>query len=156
MRRTKTLTIPGTRTDELYKRDNGKSFVITEMPADEAERFGITAVMALLNNGAQIDDAALGAGMAGLALAGLDALNSLKAETLAPLLVDMFACIKYVPDIAGLDPQPIMAGEGSQIEEWSTRLKLRAVWFELHTGFSLPAFPLTSGLPRTKGGTQGG
>lgn len=155
MRRTKTVTIPGTRADALYQRDNGKSFLITEMPADEAERFGITAVMALLNNGAQIDDAALGAGMAGLALAGLDALNSLKAETLAPLLVDMFACIRYIPELQGAEPQVIMPGENSQIEEWSTRLKLRAAWFELHTGFSLPEFPRTLGSRPSKGTNNG-
>lgn len=155
MRRTKLLVIPGTRAEVLYQRDNGKSFLITEMPADEAERFGITAVMALLNNGAQIDEAALGAGMAGLAMAGLDALNSLKAETLAPLLVDMFACIQYVPELAGVDPQKILPGDNSQIEEWSTRLKLRAAWFELHTGFSLPAFPRISGSQRSKDATPG-
>lgn len=148
MRRTKVVTIPGTRTDELYQRDNGKSFLITEMSADAAEQFGITAIMALLNNGAQIPDDVVGAGMAGLALAGLDALNSLKAETLKPLLVDMFGCVQYMPG-GNFEPQKIMSGEGSQIEEWSTRLKLRAAWFELHTGFSLPAFPLISGSPRT-------
>ncbi len=148
MRRTTTFTVPGTRAEALYSRDNGKSFLITEMPADQGEEFGLTAVLAIINAGGQIPDEAVGAGMAGLAIAGLDALNKLNAATLKPLLVDMFDCIQYLPG-NGLPAQKILAGENSQIEEWSTRLKLRAAWFELHTGFSLPAFPLTSGLLST-------
>lgn len=145
MRRTKTFTVPGTRAEELFQRDNGKSFLITELPADQAEQFGLTAIMAIISSGGQVPEEALGAGMAGLAIAGLDALNKLNAATLKPLLEEMFSCIEYMPG-NGLPNQRILGGENSQIEEWSTRLKLRAAWFELHTGFSLPASPLMSGL----------
>jgi hypothetical protein len=128
MRKKQTLTI----TDE--GRDKGKVFVLTEMPADQAERWAIRALLALMNAGIELPDGAADAGMAGIAAAGYKALGNLKFEVLEPLLDDMWGCVQYQHK-PNQPLQSLMAGESSQIEEVSTRLQLRMAAFKLHTNF---------------------
>jgi len=144
-RRTKVVTI----TDE--GRDKGKSFVITEMPADQGEWWAFRALIALGNSGASLPEGALDSAMAGLAtmeaskgwasalfVAGLKMLPGVKASELKPLLDEMFGCVQYRPPGGkGLPDQSINDGPYSQVEEIATRLKLRAEVLELHLGFSL-------------------
>jgi hypothetical protein len=121
--------------NELYPRDNGKIFEITEMSSDKAERWGVRALQGYIErDGAVPDDAALCLA----ALAGKDivaVLASVAASLCDELLDEMMACIKNIPD--GGKPQSIANGNASQIEEWYTRIYLRSKWIELHTGFSL-------------------
>lgn len=128
-RRTDVVTIEG---DPEKNRDAGKVFVITEMPADQAERWAIRALLALAKAGVTVSDAAQG--MAGLAAAGLSALGSLPFEDVGPLMAEMFGCVRYQHK-PGHPLQEIEDGEKSQIEEVSTRLELRKRIFKLHTGF---------------------
>jgi len=125
-RRKETVTI------EAEGRDKGKVFVITEMPADQAERWAIRALLALAKAGVTVTDAAQG--MAGLAAAGLAALGSLPYEAVGPLMAEMFSCVKYQHQ-PNQPLQDIDDGERSQIEEVATRLELRKRIFKLHTGF---------------------
>lgn len=118
-------------------RDSGRSFLITEMAADRAERWATRAVLALAKAGVDIGEGGENAGMAALAVAGFRAMGGLDPETLEPLLAEMFTCVRYVPTAHGAAPQPIMDGDNSQIEEVSTRFALRMEVFKLHTGFSL-------------------
>lgn len=130
-------------------RDQGKTFVLTEMPADQAERWAIRAVLALAQSGAAISEDAMHAGMAGLAAMGVQALAGVRWETLEPLLDEMWVCIKYEHHMgASKAPmaQEVMSGVNSQIEEVATRMTLRFAVWELHLGFSLPAVPPTSDL----------
>jgi hypothetical protein len=117
-------------------RDHGKVFVITEMPADQAEWWAARALLALTNAGAEISEDARNAGMAGLAAVGLQSLANLKAETVKPLMDEMFDCVQYEHNPSH-PLQSIIAGENSQIEEVSTRVQLRRAVLELHVGFSL-------------------
>ena len=129
-RRTQRLVI------DAAGRDKAKVFLLTEMPADQAEWWATRALLALTNAGAELPEGAQGAGMAGIAAAGFAALAQLKAETIKPLLDEMFQCVQYEHNPKH-PPQPIIAGEASQIEEVATRVKIREALFELHTGFSL-------------------
>ena len=138
-RKTKRVTITA------EGRDKGKTFLITELPADQAERWAIRALLALIQSGAVISEDALHAGMASLASIGISALGGLTWEAAQPLLDEMFACVQYEHK-AGLGAQDIMEGVSSQIEEVATRLSLRLDVFELHLGFSLPEEPPTSGI----------
>lgn len=140
MRKTLDWIVPGTRADEVGKRDNGKKFRITEMPAYQAQWW---AVRALLAGGKTVDvpDNALDAGMAGLAALGIKFVFSLPAAEAKPLLDELIACVQYVSD-AGV-ATPII--DGSQIEDPHTFFKLYGKAFELHTGFSLPVVTPTSG-----------
>jgi len=103
-RRTRVVTITA------EGRDKGKSFSLKEMPADQAERWAIRALLALAAAGAKLPDGALDAGIAGVAaveaanggvaallVGGLKSLAGLDYSVIAPLLDEMMACIQYVP-----------------------------------------------------------
>lgn len=126
MRRTIDVTIR----DE--GRDQGKVFRITEMPAAQAEEWAMRAIMALTKAGVDIPSGATG--MAGIATAGLQALGTLNFGEVKPLLDEMFACIERIPNPK--ETNVIRKLVDTDTEEVSTRLKLRAEVWTLHTGFS--------------------
>lgn len=125
-------------------RDKGKTFILTEMSAEQTEMWGMRAMLALINAGVDIPDDMRNAGMAGIAVGGLQQLHRLSFEELKPLLDEMFECVKIkVP--------AIQAGRRLQtedIEEVSTRLLLRAELIQLHTGFSIADAMIKSPNPQ--------
>ncbi|WP_244936729.1 hypothetical protein [Methylobacterium currus] len=126
-RKTKYITI------EDDNRDNGKTFLITEMPASQAEKWGAKALLALTTAGAEIPDDVEGAGMAGLARMGIEALTTLRYDDVAPLMDEMFACVQICPDRR--NHQVFRRLEEDDIEEVVTRLKLRKEILALHIDF---------------------
>lgn len=127
MRLTKTVTIPGIRSDRLGERDNGKSFLITEMPAAEAEEMAIRVL------GAVFPDAISNFGMAGVAIHGVPALYALPYEVSKPLWDKIMACVRPI----GTEAAPASLSVDEAIEEVSTRVRLRLEVLSLHLGFSL-------------------
>lgn len=149
MRKTETLKI----TDE--NRDKGKSFILTEMPADAGERWANRAALALMNTGAAIPEEALGAGWAALAAVGIQALGMLRHESVQPLLDELWpVCVRIVPPRPDLPLQEIMAGINCQIEEVGTRYKIYYALWKLHTGFSLPEVSRTSESQHSTGSDE--
>lgn len=136
-RRTKSITIEG----GADNRDAGKTFVLTEMPADQAERWATRALLQLAAAGVEMPDGAVGAGLAGFAEMSVQALDKIDYDKVEPLLDEMMGCVKYQPLAAGVPPQALLHGEASQIEEVSTRFTLRMEILKLHTGFSAAAKP---------------
>lgn len=127
-------------------RDARKTFLITEMSADKAERWAIRMVLALTNANVEVPEGSLQAGMSGIAAIlahGVRGLAGLKFEAISELLDEMMTCVQYQP-AANLPPQPLWTGENSQIEEVRTRLSLRMEVLELHLGFSLAALQSTT------------
>jgi hypothetical protein len=121
-------------------RDKGKIFILTEMPADQGERWAIRALLALTNTGAAIPEEALGAGMAGLAAVGIQALGLLNHAQVQPLLDELWpTCVRIIPPNEKLMPQEIISGINSQIQEVKTRFEIYRALLKLHTGFSMPA-----------------
>jgi len=130
-------TITYAVTDE--GRDKGKVFVLTEMPASQAERWALRAFQALAKAGIDVPDNLAQMGMAGIAIAGVQALSRTPWQEAEPLLDEMFACIQRQPN-----PQKsaiVRALVEDDIEEVQTRLKLRAELLKLHVDFSNPAAP---------------
>lgn len=139
-RKVKTVTI------EAEGRDTGKVFVLTEMPASQAEKWAIRALLALGRSGIDIPPGIAEAGMAGVAAIGVRALLGLQFYEAEPLLDEAFrSCVGFYPDprqrkvIRGKAP-PGETAVGDliedDIEEVATRARLRSEVFELHTGFS--------------------
>lgn len=130
-------------------RDKGKSFLLVEKSAFEAEKWATRALMALSRAGVEVDDDAIGAGSLGILLAGLDAFKALPFDEAEPLLDEMLTCISFVPDTGSIDPnsgrpfcRALMRGDDyndGDIAEVSTLLKLRSEVLELHLGFSVTA-----------------
>ena len=132
-RREKRVTIPS---DDPENRDSGKTFLIREMSAAQAEDWAMRALLALTAAGAEVPDDIEGAGMAGLAVMGVQALAGLKHADVKPLLDEMFACVQICPDRQ--NPNVVRPLVEDDIEEVATRLTLRKAILELHVGFSLP------------------
>lgn len=122
-------------------RDKGKTFVITEKPADQAERWFLRALFALLQSRSDISADSLQAGAAGIARIGLAALAGIPWETAEPLLAELMECVRFQPPRAEIAPMPLT---GAEIQEVTTYIALRMAVLELHVGFSLAENSLIS------------
>ena len=134
-------------TVEADNEDRGKSFLITRLPADQTEWWGLRAMNILLASGIEVPDevAAQGIvgviGMFGVSLAGFKGLDMDKVK---PLLDEMMTCVQFMPNPD--NPGILLAGKArdSQILETGTRFWLRKEVIELHTGFSFGGKQSTS------------
>jgi hypothetical protein len=125
----KTLTY--TVTDE--GRDKGKVFILTEMAASQAERWALRALSALAASGVEVPDDIATAGLAGVARLGVQAFGGLPWEKAEPLIEEMFKCISILPDPSKPSVTRVLIED--DIEEVTTRLKLRIELFKLHMSF---------------------
>jgi hypothetical protein len=128
-------TAPYTVADE--GRDKGKMFLITEMSAAQGESWAIQALMALMQANVEMPNDFENLGMAALAQMGFQCLSSLQWHVAEPLLKEMFECVQIIPDPR--KPEVVRALSGTDgdydIEEISTRFKLRVEIWKLHTSF---------------------
>ncbi len=138
MRRTEKLTIPGVRSETPGERDNGKTFVLTEMDAYAGQDWALRALLALAASGVQLPDGALTVGWAGLAGFGITALLQAPYGALQPLLAEMLRQAKYAhePNNPKHPLTPIDPGPNCPVEEIKTFLTLQMALLKLHTGFS--------------------
>ena len=119
---------------ETEGRDKGKVFLLTEMPARQAEKWGARALLLAAQSGANV--ANVNAGMLGVVTMGLQAvLGGVRFSDVEPLLDEMLACVAIVPDPRHPEvTRPIIDDD---LEEWATITRLRQEVLELHLGFSL-------------------
>jgi len=136
MRKTAKITI-----DLEGSRDKGNTYFLTEMSAEDAEFWLVSFTMAAARSGVapniimQLKEL----GLAFVASVGLQALGSMSLEEVRPLLEKMFSCVQFISSngtVRNLAP--------GDIEEVSTRLRLRKEVIELHTGFFAHADRLKS------------
>ena len=123
-RRTQVVTI-----DSKESRDAGKSFLITEMSAEQAEWWAFRALQSILGGDADVN---FNAPLAQLAAQSFRAMAAIPPDRARPLLEEMMTCVKV--GLPNNGSRELLDGD---IEEVSTRLQLRRAVFELHTGFSL-------------------
>lgn len=114
-------------------RDFGKTFLLTEMPASQAEKWATRALLLAAHSGVNIPQVQ---GMAAIALVGIQTImNGVDFKELEPLLDEMFDCIQIIPDLKkSAFARPLIEDD---IEEVMTRLQLRDEVLELHLGFSV-------------------
>ena len=114
-------------------RDKGKVFLLTEMSARQGEEWAMRVLLALMGSNAEIPEGFQFLGVAALASMGLKALTGLKWEVAQPLLEEMLAGIKLLPD----PRKPFVTREliEEDIEEITTRVKLRGEVWQLNMGF---------------------
>lgn len=135
----KTLTV---RIDADGKRDAGKAFLLTEMPAMQVERWAIRALLALSKSEVSIPPDIARSGLAGIASLGLRAISRIPFHEAEPLLAEMMGCVQIIPDPSRTHVvRPLIDDD---IEELATMGRLRMEVFTLHTGFSPPAGLLAS------------
>lgn len=134
---------------EAEGRDQGKSFLIVEKSAYDAERWATRALMALGRSGIDVPQEAMQAGALGLLLVGIEAFKRMPFEDAEPLLDEMLTCIAFVPDPDKIDPnsgrplsRPLLRGDDfndGDIADVATLLTLRTEVLQVHLGFSLAA-----------------
>jgi hypothetical protein len=129
----RSVTITIQHNPERENRDAGKSFVVTEVPALQAEEWGLRAIMALGTSGISVPPEMADAGLIGVVLIGYQAFMGAKPSEVLPLWREMLpACVEYAPS-----PGIKMPFASQLVEEVSTLLTLRKAILELHTGFTL-------------------
>lgn len=152
---------------EAEGRDKGKTFVLTEMSSDQAERWAIRFLLALSAGGHEIPDELAETGMAGVAAVmsgapqsneaqrglgamitwAVKAISGLSWKDASPLLDEMMSCVTIQPDPAV--PAFTRALIPDDVEEIATRFQIRREVFKLHLSFSLGVGPLNSAVPGT-------
>jgi hypothetical protein len=120
-------------------RDKGKQYLITEMPATQAESWAFRTLLAVGNAGIEIPEELASQGMAGLLAVGYMNLLKIPFESAKPLLDEMMSCVQYVPS-ANIK-RPLIEDD---IEEVATRLQLRKEVWNLHMDFFLTENESTS------------
>ncbi|WP_176077499.1 hypothetical protein [Burkholderia dolosa] len=120
-------------------RDDGKRFLITEMPASKSEEWAARALFAAMSCGVEIPDEVAGAGLAGVAALGVKMLSRVPFEMVKPLFDEMMDCVQY--EFEPGRPGGARALIETDIEEVATRLKLRKAVLDLHLEGFLGAAP---------------
>lgn len=131
-------------------RDKGKIFILTEMPAAQGEAWAMRALLALMAGNVELPEDFERMGMAGVAEVGVRALAGLKWDVVEPLMVEMWQCVQIQPDPK--KPHIVRPLIEEDIEEITTRIKLRAAVLKLHTGFLSAVAPLISGKSNAAAG----
>lgn len=118
-------------------RDKGKVFFIEEMPPRKAHEWSLKAILAVTKNDPTVPDEFLKSGLAGMAQAGLRALLKVNFDEAMPLLDELLACVKYIPDPSKPSTMLPIVGNtfASQIEEALTFYTLEKEVFKLHVDF---------------------
>jgi len=131
-RKTKEVTI--TADTAGTTRDHGKTFIITEMPASQAEAWAARVLFAMGRSGVQAPPGIESAGFLGVAILGLRAVLSLDWQDAKPLMDEMMTCVAVKGGPGGMASRPLV--EDADIEEVATRYHLRREVFDLHSDFS--------------------
>lgn len=133
-RKTKEVIIPA----DDPGRDKGKTFIITEMSAWDAEAWGEQAYGAMVRAGLKPQPGIL-TGMAAVATYGVSAFLAAPWAEVRPLLAEMIdKCVKIK------EPAIIRALTPDDVEEVPTLLRLREEAVKLHTDFSVAAGVLSA------------
>lgn len=123
-------------------RDKGKTFVITEVSALQAEKWCQRAVQGAMKGGLDIPLNLASHGARAIMSYGITALAVMPWSDAEPLLDEMLQCIKIVRDPK--HPEMSFKFLDTDIEEVATLLELRQEVANLHGNFFVPGAPSTS------------
>ncbi|HGW4593132.1 TPA: hypothetical protein ACNH0U_002678 [Proteus mirabilis] len=122
--KTKTITIE-------KGRDEGKTFVITEMPITKADNWAMRALFAIANGGIDIEGINPNMGMLGMAQVAIKALSGIKPDVGIPLLDELLECVQVLPSSGNARALII----DSDIKDLSTMFTLRKEALAIHIDF---------------------
>jgi flagellar motor component MotA len=103
------------------------------MSAHQAESWAMRALCALMAGNVELPQGFERNGLAGLAEIGLKLLSGLRWEVAEPLINEMMDCIRFMPDPKS--PHVVRDLFDEDIEEVTTRIRLRIEVWKLHTDF---------------------
>ena len=129
-------------------RDQGKTYLLHEMPARQSEWWGLRFLTALCNSNVDMPQELIGAGLAGIAALGVRfVLGTLGKPEMKTLHDEMFeSCISFIPDPSRPHEKAFMRGKDGQVpmidddvEEQQTLRLLREELLKMHLDFFPPA-----------------
>lgn len=127
-------------------RDYGRTYRITEMPAEQAEEWGIRATLALIPRLSKEIDPDVAAelednpGMSSIARVGR-LISGISFPETKDLMRELMRCVQIIPDPEN-NPgfvRPLGVGGTEDVAEVETLRQLREEVLNLHTGFTLAA-----------------
>lgn len=132
MLKSKTVTIPHAGAGERPNRDAGKTYLLTEMPAFQAERWARHAIAATHRSDLNVNEEIAKLGMLGFYLVGFQALAGGDIHAVDALMDEMLGCIKIQ------ESRDVVRPIGAQGDIWevATLYQLRKELLELHMGFT--------------------
>lgn len=101
-------------------RDQGATFLITEMPVVKADKWAMKALLAMAGAGINVPD--VSEGMVGIARTTFAALQSIPEEKAIPLLDELLECVQIVPE--GGTARPLNL-DFNDVQDFSTLWRLR-------------------------------
>lgn len=110
-------------------RDKGKTFVLTELPALDIERWTVRLILALGKNGVSLPDVQADSGFAGIAGVLWALMAQVSPEEAETLMATMLEGLKIDEGKITRNLVP------DDIEEPETLLQIRMAWVDLHAGF---------------------
>lgn len=129
-------------------RDNGKTYLLHEMPVRQSEWWGLRFMTALCASNIDMPQEYLGAGLAGIAALGVRfVLGTIGRPEMKELHDEMFeSCVSFIPDPSRPLEPAFMRGKNGKVamidddvEEQQTLRKLREEVLRLHLDFFPPA-----------------
>lgn len=120
-------------------RDKGKTYLLTEMPALRAARWGDKALNGMARSNVTIPPEVVGSGIIGVYYVGLKMLFASDFPIVEELTNEMMACVEFLPDGNPALKRPIIGQNSiaSDIMEITTIYRLREEVIKLHTGFTI-------------------
>lgn len=131
MLKSKKVTAPDLLPNGKESRDKGKTFLITEKPAMEIEKWAYRAIMALGSSGIAVSQEIVELGVIGISLLAYQTFMGADFKEVEPLMDQMLECVQMVPSEGVVMPLYI-----GSIEEVTTLTMLRREILELHSGFT--------------------
>ena len=123
-------------------RDQGKTFTLREMPAEQAEDWACRVLLLIARGGVDVPPYIFQMGWSGFMVLGvgtvMTGLGKAPHSEVKPILQEMLTCVVSLDTPAGV-PVTKLSLIMSQIEEVATILQLREEVLSLHLGFSLAA-----------------
>lgn len=126
-RKTKTITMDSGR-------DAGKTFLITEMPLLQADRWAQQALFALARSGIETQQFDEDEGMLGMAKVALNAISHIDPLVSNELMNELLTCVQIVPS-GGVARDLIFDDDSGDIEDVKTLFMLRKEALMIHLDF---------------------
>ncbi|MEY0216857.1 hypothetical protein AB7W58_20970 [Providencia rettgeri] len=121
-------------------RDEGKTYLITEMPISKADNWAMRALFAIANGGVDLESVNPNMGMLGMANVAIKALAGIDPKVGIPLLDELLECVQVVP--SGGNARALLLD--SDVKDLTTMFTLRKEALAIHLDFLVQGGGLSS------------
>ncbi|WP_272678484.1 hypothetical protein [Providencia sp. PROV137] len=121
-------------------RDEGMTYLITEMPISKADNWAMRALFAIANGGVDLESVNPNMGMLGMANVAIKALAGIDPKVGIPLLDELLECVQVVP--SGGNARSLLLD--SDVKDLTTMFTLRKEALAIHLDFLVQGGGLSS------------